>query len=290
MVKSLTALVALVATGAVVIGLTSPDGEVRTSPTASPSATSPAPPSPTPGSTPEQPGEAPEPPGDPAALAPAAVAGTWPGRPAATTESDGVFDWCPAVVVEVSAGARQAVGDDAARAAACRAVSFVFDVRYSRLSLPRDAYTPADFDPVAAALTDQARTRTFPARVAAAVAAPRSAAARQGTGLVALDDAGPGRQFFGTPGTEDGYVDRAVWVDPAWSTVRVDLVSTGPRLLLRASFEASAAMPVWSPLAGVAEQLRVPSSVQLTLGGPDWRVDGWTLSQGRPSVEPLGPS
>lgn len=286
-VKVLTAVVALVAVGAVALGLTSPDGMVRDSPSgAAGASTSPTTPEPTPSDSP--PPDSTSPPSvDPSALAPASVAGTWPGRPAATTEAGGIVDWCPAVTAEVSPAARAAVGEEAARAAACRAVSFVFDVRYSRLSLPRPAYAPTDFDVAAAALTDQARTRTFPTRVAAVVAAPQSRAARQGTGLVLLGAAGAGRQFFGTPGTDDGYVDRAVWVDPEWSTVRIDVVSSGPRVLLRASFDAAAAVPVWNPAAGEAERMRVPSTVQLTLAGPDWRVDGWTLSEGPRTVAPL---
>ncbi|WP_229054910.1 hypothetical protein [Aeromicrobium sp. Leaf350] len=281
-VKVLVGVVSLIAFVAVSIGLVTPGGTER--PDSAPD------PSPSPSSSvPSAEPTAEPPPADPAALAPASVAGVWPGRPASTTETAGVVDWCPAVQADVSAAAAREVGDEAARAAACSAVAFTFDVRYSRLSLPRQTYAREDFAPAEARLTDASRAETYPGRIDAVVAAPRSSAAREATGLVLLDGPGPGagRQFFGEPWTETGYTDRAVWVDPAWSTVRVDLERGGSRPRLRVSLEASAGVPVWNPGKGVAEKLTIATTSTYVLDGPDWRVNGWTLTQDRAGFAPL---
>ncbi|MEG9227045.1 hypothetical protein [Aeromicrobium sp. Sec7.5] len=286
-VKTVTALVLVVAVAAVGLGLSTPDGEVRdaeadASPSASPEGTTePAPePSPAPPTTAA--------PTDPAALSP--VTGTWPGRPAGTPEvSPGVVDWCPAVQVQVSHAARDAVGEEAARAAACRAVAFTFDARYSRLSLPRESYAAADFAGVEALLTDRTRTSTYPPRLSAVVAAPRTTAAREGTGVVLLDGPSPGggRQFFGPDWSDVGYVDRPVWVDPAWGVVTIDLQRGGSRPQLSASLEASAGVPVWNPRTAAAEKLTVRTSASYVLAGPDWRLNGWTLSTDLAGFSPL---
>ncbi len=292
MVKSITALVLVVAVVAVGLGLSTPDGEVRdadgdttTSPTSPTSTVAPTPdastaPSPEPSTA--------APPADPAALSP--VTGTWPGRPDGTPEvSPGVVDWCPAVQVQVSPAARAAVGEEAARTAACRAVAFTFDARYSRLSLPRQAYAATDFAGVEALLTDRARVSTYPPRVSAVVAAPRSTAAREGTGVVLLDGPTPGggRQFFGPRWTDAGYADRPVWIDPSWSVVTVDLQRGGSRPQLSARLEASAAVPVWNPARSTAEKLTVRTTAAYVLSGPDWRVNGWTLSAELGGFSPL---
>ena len=289
-VKSITALVLVVAVVAVGLGLSTPDGEVRDAddaPSANPEATTEPSTDPSPAPTSPEPTTA-APPAHPTALSP--VTGTWPGRPEGTPEvSPGVVDWCPAVQVQVSQAARSEVGDEAARAAACRAVAFTFEARYSRLSLPRESFVATDFAGVEALLTDRARTSTYPQRVSAVVAAPRSLAAREGTGVVLLDGPGPGggRQFFGPPWSDAGYVDRPVWVDPAWSVVTVDLQRGGSRPLLSASLEASAGVPVWNPATSAPETLTVRTTASYVLGGPDWRVNGWTLSTDVGGFSPL---
>ncbi|GAA1739682.1 hypothetical protein GCM10009710_19960 [Aeromicrobium alkaliterrae] len=269
----------LVALVAIAIGLVSPSGGEPAAPR----------PSPTTGSSPAAETTAPAAPVDPAALAPASVAGTWPGRPAATTEAGGVVDWCPAVQVSVSPSAAREIGDEAARAAACRAVAFTFDVRYSRLSLPRQSYAREDFAAVEAQLTDASRTTTYPARIDAVVASPGSSAAREGTGVVLLDGPGPGggRQYFGSPWSDAGYADRAVWIDPSWSVVQVDLERGGPRPRVNVSFDASAGVPVWNPRAVRAEKLTVSTSATYVLDGPDWRINGWNLSMDLGGFAPL---
>lgn len=284
-VKSVTAIVLVVAVVAVSLGLSTPDGQVRGAdgaPAATPEvATEPSPePSPDPTTA--------APPADPAALSP--VTGTWPGRPGGTPEvSPGVVDWCPAVQVQVSQAARAAVGEEAARAAACRAVAFTFDARYSRLSLPRESYSATDFAAVEALLTERTRGTTYPPRVSAVVAAPRSTAAREGTGAVLLDGPTPGggRQFFGPRWSDAGYADRPVWVDPTWSVVTVDLQRGGSRPLLAASLEASAGVPVWNPGTSTAEKLTVRTTATYVLAGPDWSVNGWTLSTDVGGFSPL---
>ena len=287
MVKSVTALVLVVAVVAVGLGLSTPDGEVRSSDEPpSPTAETTTQPPPVPSAEPTT--FAP-PAADPTALSP--VTGTWPGRPDGTPEvSPGVVDWCPAVQVQVSDAARDAVGDEAARTAACRAVAFTFDVRYSRLSLPRESYAPTDFAGVEALLTDRARTSTYPPRLSAVVAAPRSTAAREGTGVVLLDGPTPGggRQFFGAPWSEDGYADRPVWIDPAWGVVAIDLQRGGSRPLLSASLEASAGVPVWNSRTSTAEKLTVRTTASYVLAGPDWRLNGWTLGTDVAGFSALG--
>lgn len=284
MVKSVTALVLLVAVVAVGLGLSTPDGTVRdaSGPDSTPSATSDATTEPSPEPTPVAP------PADPTALSP--VTGTWPGRPDGTPEvSPGVVDWCPAVQAQVSPAARAAVGEEAARAAACRAVAFTFDVRYSRLSLPRESFSATDFAGVEALLSDRARASTYPPRVSAVVAAPRSTPAREGTGVILLDGPSPGggRQFFGPQWSEAGYLDRPVWIDPSWSVVTVDLQRGGSRPLLSATLEASAGVPVWNPATSSTEKLTVRTTASYVLAGPDWRLNGWTLGTDLAGFSPL---
>lgn len=284
MVKTVTALVLVVAVVAVGLGLSTPDGTVRDAP--GPDSTSSATSEVTEEPSPEPTAAAP--PVDPAALSP--VTGTWPGRPDGTPEvSPGVVDWCPAVQVQVSPAARAAVGEEAARAAACRAVAFTFDVRYSRLSLPRESFAATDFAGVEALLTDRARASTYPPRVSAVVAAPRSTQAREGTGVVLLDGPTPGggRQYFGPRWSEAGYADRPVWVEPSWSIVTIDLQRGGSRPLLSATLEASAGVPVWNPATSTAEKLTVRTDASYVLAGPDWRLNGWTLSTDVGGFSPL---
>ena len=275
MVKCVTAVVLVVSVGAIGLGLVSPDGAVRGStapkPSVSPSPSESTPPEPAPSPSTEPP------PADPASLSP--VTGVWPGRPAGAVETNGAVDWCGAVEVSVSAAASAAVGDESARLAACRAVAFTFDVRYSTLSLPRQSYAPADFDVVLPHLSSTATEATYPSRIAAVVASPRSTAAREGTGVVLLNGPGPGsgRSYFGQAWSLDGYTGRPVWVDPTWSTVRVELQRSGSRPLLTVSFDASAAVPVWNPATSGAEKLTVATSGTYVMAGPDWRINGWTL-------------
>ncbi|MFT4188939.1 MAG: hypothetical protein QM621_10205 [Aeromicrobium sp.] len=286
-VKSVAAVVMCVAIVAIALGLNSPDGSVRDDD--APNTVASDDPKPTPSAEPATEDEAePEPEATPEPTSTSPAAGLWPGRPAAATENGGVVDWCPAVQVEVSASARSAVGDEAARQAACRAIAFTFDVRYSRLSLPRQSYTAADFAPVEAFLTDHARTSVYPPRVDAVIASPRDRAAREGTGVVLLDGpgAGAGRSYFGPAWSDAGYANGA-WIHPTWSTISVDLDRGGSRPRLAVSFTASADLPVRAP-DGSTELLTVDTdATYIMVGGPDWKINGWTLQTSSHGYTPM---
>ncbi|MFT4298339.1 MAG: hypothetical protein QM597_01685 [Aeromicrobium sp.] len=283
LIQTVTIGVLLVAVTAIGMGLSTPDGTVRRaektpSATAPTAASSPSP-SPTPSPTPTP---------EPGSLSP--ITGVWPGRPAETVENAGVVDWCPAVQVTISSAALRQVGEQAARQAACNAVAFTFDVRYSRLSLPHQGYAESDFAPVVERLSDRARAHTYPARIRAVMASPTDRAAREGTGVVLLTGPQPGngRRYFGPPWSDAGYADRPAWVDPVWTTVTVDLRRGGSRPLLQTSFEASAGLPVWNPGTQKTEKLTVATTATYVLAAPDWRVDGWTLATEARGFTPLG--
>lgn len=261
----------------VLIGLTAPDGQIGdespaalTPPTASTSA------------------EPPEPEST-ADLAPASVAGTWPGRPTATkVRSDDEVDWCPAVTAEPTTDAVREFGRDAVDAAACAAVSFVFDHRYSRLSLPRAAYARADFDEVLTALSRSTADVTYRSRVDQFVASPSDDGAKK-LGLVLLRSAGDDHRFYGPRNSAQGYADRAVWINPRWSTVEVGLDRTRSTPRLTARLTAQASIPVFHVEAARDDMLTVPTAAtfQMRREGDRWVIGGWTIDAGSQTFDPL---
>lgn len=285
-VSALAAVVATVVVGSVVVGLTSPNGSAGDDRDASdvrPAATSPSSASST------APDRQPS-----AARAPASVARTWAGRPASTRLRGSRVDWCPAVRTTGDAEARQVFGDRATDSAACTAVSFVLDRRYSRVSLPRRTYTARDLSFVLPALTEQTAA-TYRTRIDRFVAAPAVGDAREALGLVLLRGsgtatgghvaAGEGRVFYG-PGLTRGYRGRSVWINPRFSAVevRVDRTRTQPRIV--ASFTASAAVPVFDPSRRRDDMMTVPTRAQLILRQTDdgWRIAGWDALSGGPAT------
>jgi hypothetical protein len=289
-------VVAVVALGSIALGLASPDGSVdvgdapRSTPTATTSSASPST-SPTPSARPARPARGPD-------LAPASVSGTWPGAPRRVVGADGSIDWCRAVTTSGASEAVAVLGRDAVDAAACAAVRFVFERRYSRLSLPRKTYAPADFDDVLPAIDSRTVADVYRPRIARFVADPGSKDAGEQLGLVlfaARDtppgadhaSAGAGHVFYGPAFSAKGYADRAAWIDPTWSTVaiRLDPSTTPPRV--EARLTASASMPVWSVTARRDAVLTVPTTATFVLrdAGGDWRISGWTISRGPVSYE-----
>jgi hypothetical protein len=285
----LAGAIAAVVAVSVVVGLTAPDGSVgdttRTAATITTPSRAPSSATPTPTPAADQPT---------ADRAPATVRGTWPGRPAATKVRGSRVDWCPAVRVEGAAEAERVFGTGATRAAACAAVRFVLDRRYSRISLPRHSYTAADLDFVLPALTDTAAA-TYRSRVAWFVAAPSNTAGRAGLGLVLLRgtstaghaDAGRGRVFYGPAHTTTGYRGRSAWINPTWSrvSIRVDRAKATPRIV--ATLDASAAVPVFNPAKDTDDMMTVPTRARLILrhqGGQSWLIGGWDSLTTGPST------
>ena len=292
-VTMLAVAVVAVVVISVSIGLASPDGTVGDGDDTSTAATGrPAPTTSSP--TPAASTAPPEPTAD---LAPEAVRGTYPGRPSATTTEGGVVDWCPAVRTRGAAEAEREFGKAATRAAACTAVAFVLDQRYSRLSLPRRSYDAGDFEDVLSSLAPPTVDAYRP-RIDRFVATP-SAKGAEDLGLVLFHQratagdhvsAGKGRVFYGRAFTTRGYRDRAVWINPTWSTVhiRVDRAKSEPRIV--ASFEASAAVPVFHTERSRDDMMVVPTRATFFLrheGGSRWRIGGWDIDGGAPRYEPL---
>ena len=289
--------IAVVALGSVIVGLASPDGSVggsagpvnqgpRTTAPTTPPADDPAPPA-AESSGPD--------------LAPASVAGTWPGLPDEATVSGSDVDWCAAVTTTGAGEAERVFGRAAVDAAACTAVQFVFEHRYSRLSLPRRTYEAGDFDRVLPSIDPATVTDVYRPRIASFVAGPASNTAGEQLGLVlftardtasgaAHASAGQGHVFYGTAFTTDGYRDRAAWINPTWSSVaiRVDRASSQPRI--EATVTASAAVPVWSTVSRRDAMLTIPTKAAFLLrhaGGSTWRINGWTISRGDGRYAPL---
>jgi hypothetical protein len=271
---------------AAVMGLASPDGSVGDPVQA---ARRPGPTTAAPSATPTTPAAAvPN-----ARLAPAATHRTWPGRPAEATLEGSTVDWCGAVRTSGDAEARQEFGSAAVRAAACTAVRFVFEQRYSRLSLPRSSYDAADLDFVLPTLAPST-VDTYRPRIARFVAQPDSVDAREDLGLVLFRGegtpagarhatAGNGRVFYGPAYSTAGYRHRAAWINPTWSRVRirVDRSKAAPRIV--ATLDASAAMPVFDPTRARDDMLTVPTHATFILrraGGTSWRIGGWDITGG----------
>ncbi|KAA1379712.1 hypothetical protein [Aeromicrobium fastidiosum] len=301
--KLLIGTVVVIAVGSVAFGLAWPDGSIddaapvnqgprpTTAATAAP--TEPAPSaSPSPSST-AAPG---------ADLAPASVSGTWPGAPRGVVAGDGTVDWCRAVSTTgaAKAEAQRVFGTEAVDAAACAAVRFVFEHRYSRTSLPRASYAVADFDAVLPALDARTAADVYRPRIARFVADPRSDTAGEQLGLVLFTgsatrkgathaSAGAGHVFYGPAFTTDGYADRAAWINPRWTTVTVRVDRTAARPRIEARFTASASVPVWSTSARGDAMLTVPTTATFLLrpDGDTWRINGWTIGRGDVGYAPL---
>jgi hypothetical protein len=285
-ITMLAGVIAAVVLVSVVIGLASPDGTVdRATPskTATPtaSATTPAP---TPTPTPTRPT---------AARAPAAVAGSWPGRPDSVTGDGSSIDWCPAVRTTGAAEANQLFGKRAVDKAACAAVQFIFEKRYSRLAIPRRSYDANDLDFVLPALATSTAD-AFRPRINTFVAYPDSIDARDELGLVVLrgegtpagakhTSAGSGRVFYGKAFSTKGYRGRAAWINPTWSKVAisVDRSKAEPRIV--ATLDASAAVPVFNTARRRDDMLMVPTHATFFLrrdNGTAWKIGGWRITGG----------
>lgn len=289
----LAGVIAAVVFVSLTIGLASPDGSVgQARSTATPKTAVPVP-SPTPAATSIAPATA------SAARAPASVRGPWPGRPDAATLDGSTVDWCLAVRTSNAAKAEAVFGRAAVRAAACAAVRFVFEQRYSRLSLPRPAYTATDFGFVLSPLAP-ATVAAYRPRIDRFVSDPGSRAARDRLGLVLLRgvgtssgaahaSAGRGRVFYGKAFTTTGYRDRAVWINPRFSRVaiRVDRAKAKPRIV--ATFTASAAVPVFDTSARRHDMLTVPTRAlfYVRLEESTWKIGGWDIHDGKRSYARL---
>ncbi|MEJ7633723.1 hypothetical protein [Aeromicrobium sp.] len=289
----LAGVISCVVLASVALVLASPDGSVgddRARPTSTATTEgepSTATPSPSPSSTATT--AAPEPSGR---LAPASVRGPWPGRPDAATADGSKVDWCPAVRTTGAAEAQREFGKARVLRAACAAVSFIFDRRYSRLSLPRSSYAAKDLDFVLPALTESA-VRGYRPRINTFLANPDSVDAREDLGLVLFRgegtakgakhaSAGRGRVFYGTAFTTKGYRHRDEWINPKWSRVRisVDRSKAEPRIVAR--LEASASAPVFNTSIRRHDMVTVPTSATFFLRreGRGWRIGGWDITSG----------
>lgn len=279
--------VTAVVVASVAIGLAAPDGSVGDKPVASSTATASPTPSGAPSATPK-PGPAADAPS--AALAPQSVSGVWPGRPAKAKVTGNQVNWCPAVRVTGETEAVRLFGKKAVDAAACTAVRFIFDKRYSRLSIPRQSYKSASFDFVLPALTTETVNSYYRPRIAEFVANPGSISARDALGLVLLrgegvigkhNSAGPGRVYYGKPFTTSGYQDRAVWINPKWSTVAISLDYSKSQPRIAAKLTAQASVPVFNTAAKRDDMLTVATSATYLLrhgSGTQWAIGAWTVT------------
>lgn len=300
--KLLIGVIGVIALGSVLIGISSPDGSVgdlepinqgprpqTATPTADPTAALTA----SADATADSPSGA--------DLAPASVAGTWPGLPAGATVSGETVDWCGAVTTKGAGEAERVFGREAVDAAACAAVSFVLDHRYSRLSLPRSDYRSSDFDTILPTLDPKTVSGVYRPRVAQFIASHASNEAGEQLGLILFTGqgtasgaehaaAGNDHVFYGPAFTTDGYRDRSVWINPTWSTVAISVDRTASEPRIRAAFSASAAIPVHATSTGRADMLTVPtrSAFLLRRGSAGaWLINGWTINRGDVSYAQL---
>ncbi len=278
--------VTAVVVASVAIGLAAPDGSVGDKPTASstPSKTT-SEPAPTSEPVPTPPAAAPS-----AALAPESVRGVWPGHPAKAKVTGTKVNWCPAVHITGGAEAVRLFGKKAVEAAACAAVRFMFDKRYSRLSIPRQSYKASSFDFVLPALTSETANSFYRPRINTFVANPGSIAARDALGLVLLrgdgisgkhNSAGAGRVYYGKPFTTSGYQDRAVWINPKWSKVAISLDYSKAQPRIAAKLTAQASTPVFNTAQKRDDMLTVATSATYLLrhgGGTRWAIGAWTVT------------
>ena len=277
-------VIAAVVLVSVMIGLTSPDGTVDGD-QAKTAAEAPAP-------TPTSPPSRSTPEASPV-RAPSAVSGTWPGRPKAATEDGGsTVDWCPAVRTSGAAEARKVFGKAAVDKAACAAVRFVFDKRYSRLALPRRSYDAKDLDFVLPALAPTTVV-TYRSRISAFVANPDSSGIREALGLVLLRgegtqtrdahaSAGSGRVFYGKAFSTDGYRGRAAWINPTWSKVRISVDHSKVEARIVATLDATAAVPVFNTTERRDDMMTVPTHARFFLrrDSGKWEIGGWQITSG----------
>lgn len=280
----------------IAMGFATPDGSVGNKPTASRTSTASS--TATPSTTPTTD----KPAGD--ALAPASVSGVWPGRPAAATLTGTSVNWCPAVKTTGSGEARRVFGDKAVDAAACAAVRFVFEKRYSPLSIPRQSYKRSSFDFVLKSLSAETASGVYRPRVDAFVANPGSLSARDALGLVLLrgdgtsgghTSAGSGRVYYGKAYTTDGYRGRAVWINPKWSKVAISVDRSLATPRIAATLTAKASLPVFNPSADRDDMLTVATSATYYLrhggGTPtstkNWSIGGWTVTTNTVGFAPL---
>jgi hypothetical protein len=290
----LAGTVAAVVVVSIVLGLASPDGSVGGSSSPEATATHTATATPTPSATKPTPAK------PSAALAPASVRGTWPGRPKSANLKGGKVDWCPAVRTSDAGGATSVFGGAATKAGACAAVRFVFEQRYSRLAIPRHSYKSSDFGFVRSALSSSTGAGVYQPRINAFIANPANSSARGALGIVLFSGAGTpagakhasaglDRVFYGKAFTTKGYAHRAAWIDPSWSTVTVsvDRAKAAPRLV--ATLTASASMPVFNTETHQDEMITVPTNATFTLvrSGSTWKVDTWTITSHSSSFAPL---
>lgn len=258
----LAIIVGAVALTAVMIGLVSPDGVIGDDdtpgprPTTSPATSAPA---------------APEP-------EPTERSSAQPPDEVALGDDD--VDWCHTIEVKGSAAA--SVGKESVEAAACTAVRFLFERRYSRLAIA-DRYSESDLNQARDLFDDRSWTAVYQPRIRALLAEPSSTSARRGVGLILLDSPGAGRVFY------DSYDGHEVWINQSWSSVTVDVVGGYAQPRLRVRLTGSAALPVWNPLADRDEMMTVPTEADFTLSGrgSDWGINGWTLTTGQALYEKL---
>ncbi len=95
------------------------------------------------------------------------------------------------------------------------------------------------------------------------------------------NSAGVGRVYYGKAFTTDGYNDRAVWINPKWSTVSisVDYSKSQPRIAAKLTAEAS--IPVFNTAAKRDDMLTVATSATYFLrhgGGTKWSIGAWTVT------------
>jgi len=282
-ITAVAVTVLLVVGCAVALGLTAPDGSVRgaTAPNVVTTRTTPTPSSTTPTATPtpEPTATNDEPSVD---LAPAKVADVWPGRPKAVTVDGDQVDWCGAVKVSASSGATSAFGAAQTKGAACAAVSFVFDERYARRSLPKSSYKKSDFDSALSAFAQATGSSVYRPRIAAFVAHPTGVNG-ENLGLVMLQgQPGAGYRYYGKKNTLDGYTDRAAWINPQWSTVKITLDTSKVSPRLTASFTASAAVPVFDTNRGRDAMMTVPTTASLVMRreGKAWKIGSFQIHTG----------
>lgn len=276
------------------MGFAAPDGSVGDKPTASstPSASKTATAKPTPTKEP-----APDP--ARAALAPESVRGVWPGLPRKASVNGKKVNWCPAVRITGEAAAVSVFGKKAVDAAACAAVRFIFEKRYSRLSIPRKSYKASAFDFVLPALTSETANSFYRPRINTFVADPGSISARDALGLVLLrgdgirgkyNSAGSGRVYYGKPFTTRGYKGRAVWINPKWSTVAISLDYSKAQPRIAAKLTAQASVPVFNTAARRDDMLTVSTSATYLLrhgGGTTWRIGAWTVTTNTLGFSPM---
>ena len=184
-------------------------------------------------------------------------------------------DFCADLEVDATAEATVTFGPAQVSSAACAAVTFVFEQRYSALSLPRERYRRSDFDDILDSMTQATGNLVYRQRIDDFLAAPTRASAADGTGLVLLQSAGPGRRFY----------DRgSSWTRPTWSTVQVtvDHTKAAPRVVT--TFTAEAGLPVFNTEKRSDELLVVPTSARYEMRreGDRWLIGGWRLEPSNP--------